>query len=85
MPNEASQPRPTPQLGILLPVLAVIGLAVGAYLVTEACSADSGCVEGARDIWRAYLPDWLRKTLRSTVKFVLSPVALDPDGRRRRR
>jgi sterol desaturase/sphingolipid hydroxylase (fatty acid hydroxylase superfamily) len=73
MQNESKTSQPTLQLGFLLPVIALIGIGVAAYIANEACSADAGCLEGARDIWRASLPDWMRRALRALVRFILSP------------
>lgn len=68
-----TSPRPNPRVGLLLPAVGLIGLALLAYLFNETCNSDAGCIEGARDIWRANFPDWVRRALRSVVNFVLSP------------
>lgn len=73
MQNESKMLPTVPRLGLMLPLLALVGAVAAAWLASEACSADAGCVEGAREIWRGYFPDWVRRALRSLVRFVLSP------------
>lgn len=73
MENKLRTSQSKLQLGFLLPLIVLVGLGIAAYLVNEACSSDAGCLEGAREIWRAEFPDWMRRTLRSLVRFVLSP------------
>ncbi|MCB9725356.1 MAG: sterol desaturase family protein [Spirochaetaceae bacterium] len=73
MSNETKTSPPPIQLGLLGPLLLVVGLALAAYLGNEACSSSAGCVEGAREVWRATFPDWLRGAIRSIVHLVLSP------------
>ena len=73
MTNETFTPPTTLRLGYALPVLAVLALGLALLVGNEACSAEAGCVEGAKEIWRGYFPDWVRRALRGLVQFVLSP------------
>ena len=73
MANDTRTPSNPLQVGRVLPVLALGALVLGGLVANEACDAEAGCVEGAREIWRGYLPDWTRKALRGIVQLITNP------------
>ena len=73
MTNETFTNLTTPRVGYVLPILVLLAVGAAILVGNEACSTDAGCVEGAKEIWRGYFPDWVRKALRALVQFVLSP------------
>ncbi len=54
-------------------VLAITLAALAAYIGVEACGGESGCYEGARELWRSALPPEIRSQLRMALVFVFSP------------
>lgn len=64
---------PALRLGLAMPLLALLGFVVVGYIGVEACTSDQGCIEGAREIGRNTLPDWMRSALRGVVGLLLSP------------
>lgn len=72
-PKDTKSPGAPLRLGIVIPILALLGLLAAGYVGFEACTSEQGCIEGAREIGKAVLPDWMRKALRGLVGLVLSP------------
>ncbi|MEM9177619.1 MAG: hypothetical protein AAGC67_20580, partial [Myxococcota bacterium] len=71
--NDPTRPGLPLRLGIVIPILAALGLIAAVYVGFEACTSEQGCVEGARAIGKSILPDWMRKALRGIVGLVLTP------------